>query len=87
MIEEIGEVIAIIKKKGEDKIVNEPEVRDRFVEEMGDVLMYFIDTLNRFGISAEEFSKGYVKKYNSNMKRDYDKQYEKYIEGAGENHR
>lgn len=84
MIEEIGEVIAIIKKKGEDKIMNEPEVRDRFVEEMGDVLMYFIDTLNRFKVSSEEFSKRYVEKYRSNMKRDYDKQYKKYIEGAKE---
>lgn len=85
MIEEIGEVIAIIKKKGEEKIMNEPEVRDRFVEEMGDVLMYFIDTLNRFKVSCGEFSKRYVKKYNSNMKRDYDKQYDKYIGNSNGN--
>lgn len=76
MIEEIGEAIAIIKKKGEEDIMNDPEVRDHFVEEMGDVMMYFMDTLNRFHISAEEFSNRYMKKFESNMGRDYDKQYE-----------
>ena len=76
MIEEIGESIAIIKKKGEKQIMNTPEVRERFVEELGDVLMYYMDVLNRFHISAEEFSSIYSKKFESNMKRDYKKQYE-----------
>lgn len=76
MIEEIGESIAIIKKKGEEKIMDDPEVRERFVEELGDVTMYFMDVLNRFDISAEEFSKIYLKKAEYNMNRDYKKQYE-----------
>jgi NTP pyrophosphatase (non-canonical NTP hydrolase) len=76
MIEEIGEAIAIIKKKGEEKIMEDSEVRSRFVEELGDVLMYYMDVLNRFNISAEEFSTIYMKKFESNMKRDYKKQYE-----------
>jgi len=76
MIEEIGEAIAIIKKKGEEKIMDDPEVRARFIEELGDVLMYYIDVLNRFNISAEEFSDVYIKKFKSNMDRDYKKQYE-----------
>lgn len=75
MIEEIGEVIAIIKKKRVDSIMNDPEVRDHFVEEMGDVLMYYMDVMNRFKISPDEFSKRYVKKFESNMKRDFEKQY------------
>ncbi|MBZ9689302.1 hypothetical protein G9F72_023685 [Clostridium estertheticum] len=48
MIEEIGEAIAIIKKKTEDGIMNDPKIRERFIEELGDVLMYYSDTLNRF---------------------------------------
>jgi len=79
MIEEIGESIAIIKKKGEEKIMDDPEVRDRFVEELGDVLMYYMDVLNRFNISAEEFSSIYIKKYESNMNRNYKKQYENFM--------
>lgn len=79
MIEEIGESIAIIKKKGEQKIMDDPAVRDRFIEEMGDVMMYYMDVLNRFNISAEEFSNIYRKKFNSNMERNYKEQYEKFI--------
>jgi NTP pyrophosphatase (non-canonical NTP hydrolase) len=79
MIEEIGEVIAIIKKKGEENIMNDVAVRERFVEELGDVLMYYMDTLNKFKISADEFSSIYFKKFQTNMKRDYKKQYEDFI--------
>jgi len=79
MIEEIGEVIAIIKKKGEDEIMNNPAVRAHFVEELTDVMMYYMDTLNRFKVSPEEFSNAYVKKFQYNMKRDYKKQYEKLV--------
>lgn len=79
MIEEIGEVIAIIKKKGEDEIMNNQAVRERFVEELGDVLMYYIDVLNRFKITPEEFSNIYMKKFASNMERDYEAQYKKLI--------
>ncbi|MFD3157669.1 MazG nucleotide pyrophosphohydrolase domain-containing protein [Haloimpatiens sp. FM7330] len=79
MIEEIGEVIAIIKKKQEDDIMNDSVVRERFVEELGDVMMYYMDVLNRFKISPEEFSSIYMKKFKSNMNRDYANQYKKYI--------
>ena len=78
MIEEIGEAISIIKKKGEVEIMNNPEVRVHFVEELGDVLMYFMDVLNRFNISYEEFSRSYVKKYLKNINRDYEEQYKKF---------
>lgn len=75
MIEEVGEAIAIIKKKGEDDIMNDAQVREHFVEEMCDVAMYFADVLNRFDISAEEFSQIYMKKFEFNMNRDYEEQY------------
>lgn len=79
MIEEIGEVISIIKKKGEEEIMDNNEVRERFIEEMGDVLMYYMDVLNRFNITSEEFSKIYLNKYISNMGRNYEKQYKDFI--------
>ncbi len=79
MVEELGEVIAIIKKKKEDMIMNDSVVRENFVEELGDVLMYFIDVLNRFHISAEEFSSIYMKKFNKNMRRDYEKHYNEFL--------
>lgn len=56
--------------------MNNPAVREKFVEELGDVMMYFSDVLNGFGITAEEFSSIYTKKFEGNMKRDYKKQYE-----------
>jgi len=77
MIEEIGEAIAIIKKKTEDGIMNDSAVRERFIEELGDVLMYYSDTLNRFKITPQEFSSEYIKKFESNMQRDYEGQYKK----------
>lgn len=80
MVEEIGEVISIIKKKKVEDIMDNPKVRERFVEELGDVLMYYIDVLNRFEISPEEFSKTYVDKFNKNMKRDYKEQYKSFID-------
>lgn len=55
------------------------EVRERFIEEMGDVLMYYMDVLNRFNVTSEEFSKIYLNKYISNMDRNYEKQYKNFI--------
>ena len=56
MIEEVGEVIAIIKKKGDNAIMEDESIRSSFVEEMSDVLMYYNETLLRYGITAEEIS-------------------------------
>jgi len=79
MIEEIGEVISVVKKKKTDEIMKEGPVRAHMVEELSDVLMYFIDCLNRYHISAEEFSEAYTKKYESNMKRNFKKDHESFI--------
>ena len=73
MIEEIGECISIIKKKGIDSIMNNLDVRNRFLEEITDVQNYYIEILNRLKISPEEFSDAYIKKHNINMKRNYEK--------------
>lgn len=71
MVEEIGECISIIKKKKIDNIMNDEHIRNRFIEEMSDVLMYYIEVLNRLNISAEEFSKIYLQKYHTNLNRNY----------------
>ena len=76
MIEEIGEVISIVKKKGQDKIMNDPEIREHFIEEMCDVMMYYSDVLNRFDVTSEEFAHKYYEKFHSNMKRNYTKDHD-----------
>lgn len=79
MIEEVGEVISVIKKKSINEIMESGSVREHFVEELSDVLMYFTDILNRFEISSEEFSSAYSKKYERNIKRNYKKDHEDFI--------
>lgn len=76
MMEEIGECIAIIKKKGDAAIMNDAVVRDNFVEEMSDVLMYYFDTLLRYGVTPEEISNTYIAKHHKNMGRDYKREYQ-----------
>jgi NTP pyrophosphatase (non-canonical NTP hydrolase) len=75
MMEEIGECIAIIKKKGDSAIMEDGNVRKAFCEEMSDVLMYFNDTLLRYGITADEISTSYIDKHKKNMERNYFKEY------------
>lgn len=79
MIEEVGEVIAILKKKGHTAVMEDPAVRDAFLSEMADVLMYYHDVLLRFHVTPEEISEAYARKHNYDMKRDYDREHkEKY---------
>ena len=46
---EIGEVIDIIKKRGDGEIMDNPETRRHFIEEMADVQMYLLDVLLCYG--------------------------------------
>ncbi len=73
MIEEMGECISIIKKKGIDAIMEDSEVRGRFLEEITDVQNYYVEVLNRLNITPEEFSKAYIEKHNINMKRNFER--------------
>ena len=66
---EIGEVIDIIKKQGHQSICEDPEVRQAFVEELADVLMYYNDIMLCYGITEEELKQAYVEKFERNMKR------------------
>lgn len=79
MIEEMGECIAIIKKKGIKSILEDKNIRNHFLEEITDVQKYYIEVLNCLKITPEEFSNAYIEKHRHNMKRDYEKEYkEKY---------
>lgn len=76
MIGEIGEVVEIIKKKDIKDICENKTVRNKFIEELVDVLMYYIDTLNRFKIDKKEFVEIYKKKHYKNLNRNYKDEYD-----------
>lgn len=79
MMEEYGEVVALIKKRGEEQIRKCPEVRSAFVEELADVMMYYIDVLLCYGITAEEWSELYQKKHERNMRRNFQKEHSVFL--------
>ena len=81
MIEEIGESIQIIKKKGNSAIMNDKAVRKAFCEEMSDVLMYFNDILLRYSVSPKEISEAYVSKHSRNMGRNFSDEYKNMYTG------
>ena len=69
MIGEAGEVIDIIKKHGGDTASRDVNIRERLVEELADVLMYYNDVLLCYGISPEELKSAYTGKFEKNLKR------------------
>lgn len=69
MMIEAGEVADIIKKRGDDAIMQDDETREHFVEELCDVLMYLNDVMLCYGISPEEMEQVYRAKHARNMKR------------------
>lgn len=79
MIEEIGEVIAIVKKKSEQELLEEGTVRECFIEEFADVYMYLTDTLLRYNVTPEEITTAYVKKHEKNTNRNYTKEYKAFL--------
>ena len=79
MIEEMGEVISIIKKRGEDDIMNDETVRAAFVEEMVDVMMFYSDALMCYKITPDELSEAFIKKHHKNMNRDFVKEHKNYL--------
>lgn len=80
MMEEVGECIAILKKKGGDAVVNDPAVRAHFLEEASDVLMYFTGMLLHYHVTPEELSRAYVEKHKRNMGRDFSGEYRQQYE-------
>ena len=69
MMIEAGEVADIMKKQGDDAIMENEETRHDFIEEMCDVMMYFNDVLLCYGITPEEIAAAYRAKFERNMTR------------------
>ena len=69
LLGEVGEVIDIVKKNGDQKAVEDAAVRQHLVEEMADVLMYFNDVLLCYGINEQELKEAYTAKFKTNMTR------------------
>lgn len=66
---ELGEIADIIKKDGDQKIIEDKDVRTHFIEEMCDVMMYFNDVMLCYDISVEELKQIYLEKHKRNMGR------------------
>ena len=79
MYEELGEVVAIIKKRGNDAIMSDEPVRSAFVEELTDVLMYYVDLMACFNVSSNEISGAFIAKHEKNMHRDFITEHAKYL--------
>ncbi len=71
LVEELGETVSVVKKKGEEAIMTDPTVRAHFCEEMSDILMFWADTLLCFGVTPEEISEACEKKQLRNLRRDW----------------
>ncbi|WP_061995137.1 dATP/dGTP pyrophosphohydrolase domain-containing protein [Clostridium sp. ATCC 25772] len=80
MMEEFGEIVSVIKKCGENDIMNNATVRNAFIEEFVDVMMFMNDALLCYGISAEELSSAYIKKYHKNMGRNWNEEHANYLQ-------
>ena len=82
-VEEVGEVSAILKKRGAQAVVDDENVRAHFCEEMADVFMYLTDVLICCGVTAEEFDQAYRAKADRNLKRDFPKEHREYLKEHG----
>ena len=78
-VEEIGEVSAILKKRGAQAVVEDDTVRAHFCEEMADVFMYLTDVLLCCGVKAEDFERAYREKADRNLKRDFPGEHRAYL--------
>ena len=83
MFEEMGEIVAILKKRGDSAVMQDETVRAAFVEELSDVLMYFVDLMSCYGVSAAEFSEIYCGKHEKNMRRDFVTEHKQYLRDDG----
>ena len=66
MIGEVGEVIDIAVKQGDQKACQNEDEKE-LIEELADVLMYYNDVLLCYDISSEELKSAYIEKFK-NMK-------------------
>ena len=78
-VEEIGEVSAILKKRGAQEVVRDDALRAHLCEEMADVFMYLNDVLLCCGATAEEFAAAYREKMERNLHRDFPGEHRNYL--------
>lgn len=71
---ELGEASDVIKKNGNEKILKDGDVRNRFIEEMCDVLMYFNDVLICYNVTEDELKTAYEKKVEKNLNRTFNRE-------------
>ncbi|MSU03442.1 nucleotide pyrophosphohydrolase [Tissierella pigra] len=69
MIIEAGEIADVIKKRGDKMIMDDIDVRNNFIEEMCDTLMYLNDVMLCYDISPQELEQIYLQKHQANMER------------------
>ena len=69
MLIEAGEMADIIKKRGDEAIMQEEDTRKAFIEEMCDVMMYFNDVMLCYDITPDELESIYRAKHERNMQR------------------
>ncbi len=69
MMIEAGEAADIIKKEGDAAIMDDPETRRHFIEELCDTMMYFNDLMLCYGITPEELEEIYLEKHKRNLSR------------------
>lgn len=69
MIGEAGEVAEVIKKRGDDAILNDAETRAHFIKELCDVMMYFNDVMLCYSVTPQELQTVYLAKHRRNMER------------------
>jgi len=71
---ELGEASDVIKKNGNEKILKDGDVRNHFIEEMCDVLMYFNDVLICYNVTEDELKTAYEKKVEKNLNRTFNRE-------------
>lgn len=59
----------IIKKNGSKAVMSDEKVREHFLEELCDVMMYFNDVMLCCSVQPRELREAYLKKHEKNMSR------------------
>lgn len=57
------------QKNGSEKAVSDSILREKLIEELADVLMYYNDVLLYYGITTDELKHSYTNKFKKNMTR------------------
>jgi len=71
MVEEVGEVVSVVKKHGDIAVLGDEAVRRALVEEASDLLFYLTNALLCYGVTHEEWAEIIVRKNCRNMERDW----------------